>query len=106
MISCLYTKQLNLLVEPGTTTREKHQNEPSTLDLALSTPNLTPWVISCKVVDTYVGSDHRPIETTISMLSQARKNPLPKRNFKKADTHAIAARAKWLRKPEGALTTN
>jgi len=42
VISCLRTKQLNLLVEPGTTTREKHQNEPSTLDLALSTSNLTP----------------------------------------------------------------
>jgi exonuclease III len=96
LVSSLCTDQLDLLTEPGTITREKHQNEPSTLDLALSTPNLTPWVVRCKVVDAYFGSDHKPIETAILTGSQVRTNTLPKRNFKKADTYAIAAGAKWL----------
>jgi hypothetical protein len=41
IIDYICTNQLDLLIEPKTVTREKHQNKPSTLDLALSTLNLT-----------------------------------------------------------------
>jgi hypothetical protein len=95
----------HLLIEPGTVTREKHRNEPSTLDLALSTLNLTPWVISCKVVDAHLGSDHKPIVATFQTGSQARTSTALKRNFKKADTNAITAGAKWLQVPVQELAT-
>ena len=86
IIECLRTNQLDLLIEPGTITREKHRNEPSTLDLAFSSPNLTPWVVSCKVVDTYKGSNYKPIVTTIQTSSLVCTNILQKRNFKRANT--------------------
>ena len=84
--------QLDLLLEPGTITREKQGNEPSTLDLAMSTPNLTPWVTSCKVVD-LIGSDHWPIETTIQISSPVRTRSKRHRNFKKTDVEAVVAQA-------------
>ena len=77
------------------TTREKHNNELSTLDLALSTPNLTAWIASCKVAN-HTGSDHKPVLTTIQLGSQVCTNQEPKCNFKKVDTEAILARAAWL----------
>ena len=94
------TRQLELLLEPGTVTREKQGNEPSTLDLTLSTPNLTPWIIACKVIDDFHGSDHRPIETTIAIgqLNAIAKQPR-RRNFKKANIEAIVDGAKWLQLP-------
>jgi hypothetical protein len=105
VISSLCTRQLDLLLEPGTVTRGKHQNEPSTLDLALSTPNLTSWVTSCKVVDKHLGSDHKPIEVTIQ-TGIDRTSPQPKRNFKKADVNAVRAGAKWLRLLEQTLANS
>ena len=99
VVDSLHMGQLDLLLEPGTITREKHQNKLSMLDLALSTPNLTPWVTSCKVVDTHLGSDHKPIVTTIQISSPAHTNLLPKRNFKKTDTNAVIAGAQWLQLP-------
>jgi len=41
VINSLYTRQLELLLELRTITKEKHKNKPFTLDLALCTPNLT-----------------------------------------------------------------
>lgn len=41
LTDCVRTKQLDLLLEPGTITREKHKDTPSTLDLAFCTPDLT-----------------------------------------------------------------
>jgi hypothetical protein len=105
VVSSLCTGQLELLLEPGTVTREKHQNEPSTLDLALSTPNLTSWVTSCKVVDKHLGSDHKPIEVIIQ-TGIARTSPQPRRNFKKADVNAVRAGAKWLRLPGQTLANS
>jgi len=91
---------LDLLLEPGTVTREKHGNEPSTLDLALCTPGLTPWITRCKVVDGFHGSDHLPIETTIQITQTIASVALPMRNFKKANVEAVLDGAKWLRVPE------
>jgi hypothetical protein len=89
IINRLSTNQLDLLIELGTTTREKYRNTPSTLTLAFSTQNLTPWVVSYKV-DTHLESDHKHIVTTIQTDSQTRTRAALKRNFKKADTYAIA----------------
>jgi hypothetical protein len=68
------------------------------LDLALCTPNLTPWVTSYKVVDNYSGSDHKPIKTTVQ-ISIACTNLQPKRNFKRTNVDTVKAGAKWLRLP-------
>jgi hypothetical protein len=97
--------QLDLLIEPGTITRERHGNMPSTLDLALSTPDLTPWVTSCKVVEKLKGSDHKPIATIVWVGSPVRTNPLPRRNFKRLDMEAVRAGAQWLYIPESLLNT-
>lgn len=98
ILQLLRTNQLDLLTSPGTTTREKHGNEPSTLDLALSTPNLTSWITSCKVVD-ITGSDHWPIETVIQTTSLARTKLAKRRNFKKTEVNVVAAQARWLQVP-------
>jgi hypothetical protein len=98
------TGHLDLLLEPGTVTREKHGNASSTLDLALSTPNLTLWISSCKLAN-HQGSDHRPIETTIQISCQARTSLAPKRNYKKIDTDMALAGARWLQVPSWDLTT-
>jgi len=95
VVESLCTRLVDLLLEPGTVTREKHKNEPSTLDLALSTLNLTPWVTSCKVVNTFTGSDHKLIKTLLD-TSLVCTNPLLRRAFKKANVAAIAASAQWL----------
>ena len=41
LIEAICISQLDLLLQLGTITREKHNNEPLTLDLALSTLDLT-----------------------------------------------------------------
>jgi exonuclease III len=94
LIEAIRTSQLDLLLQPGTITREKHNNEPSTLDLALSTPDLTAWITSCKVTNDHRGSDHKPIVTTIQISSLLCTTQEPKRNFKKANLEAIKASAK------------
>jgi hypothetical protein len=104
LVDIIYTKDLDLLLEPGTVTREKHGNTPSTLDLALSTPNLTPWITSCKLAN-HQGSDHWPIETIVQIGSQARTSLAPKRNFKKTDTDMALAGAQWLQVPSWELAT-
>jgi hypothetical protein len=82
--------QIDLLPEPGTITREKQGNDPSILDLAFCTPNLTPWVTSCNVIDNFGGSDHLAIETTIHTSQQDAGVKLAKhRNYKKADAETI-----------------
>jgi hypothetical protein len=104
ILQLLRTGQLDLLTCPGTKTREKHNQEPSTLDLALSTPNLTLWVTSCKVVD-ITGSDHWPVETTIQTTSLARTGLEQRRNFKKTDVDTVAAQARWLQVPAQELAS-
>jgi hypothetical protein len=51
--------------------------------------------MSCKVANTYIRSDHKPIETVID-TSLVCTNPPPRRAFKKANTSAIKAKAQWL----------
>jgi hypothetical protein len=92
VVESLCIRLVDLLLELRTVTREKHKNKLSTLDLALSTPNLTPWVISCKVANTYIRSNHKPIKTVID-TSLVCTNLLPRRAFKKANTLAIKAKA-------------
>ena len=57
--------RLDLLTDPGTVTRERHGNEPSTLDLGFATPNLAGKVLSHRVVNCFLESDHKLIETII-----------------------------------------
>jgi hypothetical protein len=98
VVKSLCTRLVDLLLEPRIVTREKHKNKLSTLDLALSTLNLTPWVISCKVVNTYIRFNHKLIETVIN-TSIVCTNLLLRKAFKKADVLAIIARAQWLQLP-------
>jgi hypothetical protein len=42
VVKSLCTRLVDLLLKLGTVTKEKHKNELFTLDLALSTLNLTP----------------------------------------------------------------
>jgi hypothetical protein len=55
--------KLDLLLQLGTITREKHGNEPSTLDLSMCTPELALQVAKCMVTDVYGGSNHLLIKT-------------------------------------------
>jgi hypothetical protein len=103
LIEAIRTNQLDLLLQLGTITREKHNNEPSTLDLALSTPDLTAWITSCKVTNDYLGSDYKLIVTTIQTGSPSRIIQELKHNFKKVDGEAIEAGAKWLQRLVGEL---
>ncbi len=88
--------ELELLLQPGTITREKHRNEPSTLDLSLCTPGLVARVARCKVTDAYKGSDHKPIETEFIIGNPIYKDPKPTMDFRKIDTEAVEDGAKWL----------
>jgi hypothetical protein len=93
----LRTEQLSLLLEPGTVTREKQGNQPSTLDLVLCTPNLIDTICSCQAVEPYGNSDHLPIETVLCLpYLQEPTQPPVRRNFRQADTAAIEAGAAWL----------
>lgn len=69
--------RLELLLQPGTITREKHGNEPSTLDLSMCTPELALRVVSCMVTDAYGGSDHLPIETEFTIGNAPYIDPEP-----------------------------
>jgi len=89
--------KLDLLLQPGTITREKHRNAPSTLDLSMCTAGLTPRVAKCAVTDAFCGSDHLPIETEFTIGSTAYKEPKLRRNFHKTNSEAVADSAKWLR---------
>jgi hypothetical protein len=92
VVKSLCTRLVDLLLKLGTVTREKHKNKLSTLNLALSTLNLIPWVISCKVVNTYIRFNYKLIETVID-ISIVCTNLLLRRAFKKADISAIIAKA-------------
>jgi hypothetical protein len=106
VVQNIQTGMLDLLLEPGTITRERQGNEPSTLDIALSTPNLTPWIVRCKVIDDFHGSDHLPIETTIQINQRNVSETQPaRRSFKRASVEVIADSAKRLRLLEQELAT-
>ena len=98
------TKQLDLLLEPGTTIQEKHRDLSSIPDLALCTPELISRIASCKIAD-FTRSDYKPIETTIQIDSPVCTNLLPKRNFRKTNTEAVIAGAKWLQVPQEVAST-
>jgi hypothetical protein len=95
VVKSLCTGLVDLLLKPKTVTKEKHKNELFTLNLALSTLNLIPWVISYKVANTYIRSNYKLIETIID-TSLVCTNLLLRRAFKKADILAIKAKAQWL----------
>lgn len=98
----LRTGNLDLLLQPGTITREKHGNMPSTLDLSMCTAGLTPRVVKCKVTDEFCGSDHLPIETEFLIGNTVRKDPKPHWNFQKTNLEAVTDGAKWLMPLAGA----
>jgi exonuclease III len=96
LLRSIESGELELLLQPGTITREKHGNEPSTLDLSLCTPGLAARVARCKVTDAHGGSDHRPIETEFIIGNPVYKDPKPTMDFRKMDTEAVEDGAKWL----------
>ena len=96
MLRSVELGELELLLQPGTITREKHGNEPSTLDLSLCTLGLVAQVARCKVTDAYRGLDYRPIETEFIIGNPVCKDPKPTMDFRKIDTEAVEDGAKWL----------
>ena len=96
LLNQLRAGKLDLLLQPGTTTREKHGNAPSTLDLSLCTAGLTPRVTKCKVTDEFHGSDHLPIETEFIVGNAAPRDQKIRWNFQKMNSEAITDGAKWL----------
>src|SRR5205814_169596 len=99
LIRGMIANQMDLLLTPGTITREKHNNEPSTLDLTLSTSNLTPHIMACQIVN-----DHRPIGTIIRTGSQVQKNSPLRRSFRRTNAEAARDGAKWLQIPANLST--
>ena len=95
VVKSLCTRLVDLLLKLGTVTREKHKNKLFTLNLALSTLNLTPQVTSYKVVNTFTRSDYKLIKTLLN-TSLVCTNLLLRRAFKKANVAAIAASAQQL----------
>src|SRR5438045_1022031 len=102
LVYWLETGELELLLELGTKTREKHKNEPSTLDLCFCTPGLAQQVTKCMVTDQHGGSDHKPIETVFQLGNTAREEPEPRWNFQKMNTEAVMDGARWLQVLAGA----
>jgi hypothetical protein len=98
----IITYQLDLLLPPGTITRERGQ-ERSTLDLVLSTPELTSKVVSCRITSDFSGSDHLPIETTIQTTKHLRTKPQARKCWKKLNYEAVQAGAQWLWPPSESL---
>ena len=96
LVESIEAGELDLLLQPGTITREKHRNKPSTLDLCLCTPELATQVVKCKVTDAYRGSDHKPIETEFIIGNTVHKDSKPAQDFSKTDTKAVEDGAKWL----------
>jgi hypothetical protein len=92
VVESFCTRLVDLLLELRTVTKEKHKNKLSMLNLALSTLNLTPWVISYKVANTYIRFNYKLIKTVID-TSLVCTNLLLRRAFKKANTSAIKAKA-------------
>ena len=100
IVQLLQVGQLELLLEPGTITREKQGNEPSTLDLVLGILNIAPWIVWCKVIDKFHRSDHLLIEVEIQLDQGDTIKELPiRKNFKRANLEAIANSSKWLQVP-------
>ena len=89
LIYQIQTKELELLLQLGIITREKHRNELSTLDLYFSTLELALRVVKCIVTDTYKGSDHLPIETEFIIGNTIHKDLKPRRNFYNINTNIV-----------------
>ena len=98
LITGMLIQGLQLLLQPGTITREKN-NERSTLDLALATEELASKVASCRVTKAFTGSDHLPIETTIQIDAAIQASPPRRRCFKKANLEMVQAGAKLTAAP-------
>lgn len=81
---------LQLLSVPGVPTREKHGNQPSTLDLTLATPSTAARIAACEVNNDILGSDHLPITTTFLPSMALRAKAESRRSFKKLDTERVA----------------
>ena len=96
---------LDLLLPPRTITQEFNQQR-SSLDLAICTPNLTRKVRSCGITDQFSGSDHRPIETIIETEGGLHQPTQPRKCWKKMQYDALQAGANWLRMPGDMTATS
>ena len=90
IVETIEAGMLQFLSAPGVPTREKHGNQPSTLDLTLATPSTTARIAACEVNNDILGSDHLPITTTFLPSMALRANAEPRRSFKKLDTERVA----------------
>jgi Endonuclease-reverse transcriptase len=97
--------QLEMLLPPRTITREKN-NERSTLDLVLGTEGIASKVATCQVIDTFSGSDHLPIETTIQLEKTVQSNPPARYCFKYTNLEEVQAEAQHLQQPNNQLNLN
>ena len=96
MLHSIESRELKLLLQPSTITKEKHRNELFTLDLSLCTLGLVAQIAKCKVTDVYKGSNHKLIETEFIIGNPVCKDLTPTMNFRKIDTEAVEDGAKWL----------
>jgi hypothetical protein len=92
LLNIIDNKDLSLLLPRGTITRQKGL-ESSTLDLAISTQSVANRLLRCRVTDVLDGSDHLPIFTEVQVEERLRKQPQPRKNWKKADLESISAEA-------------
>jgi hypothetical protein len=95
--------QLELLLPPGTITQEKN-NERSTLDLVLGTKEIASRIATCQVIDTFSGSDHPPIETTIQLEKAVQVDLPPRYYFKRTNLEVVQAKAQLLQQPNYQLS--
>ena len=73
----------------GVSTREKHGNRPSTLDLTLATPSISRQIVSCEVDRDTIGSDHLPVITTLKLAHEICRKPTTRWNFKMLNSELV-----------------
>ncbi len=89
LVEAIEMGTLQLLSSRGVSTREKHGNRPSTLDLTLATPSISRQIVSCEVDRDTVGSDHFPVITTLKLLHNICRKQTTRRNFKMLDSDLV-----------------
>jgi len=90
LLNVVTNARLELLLEPGTITREAH-NQFTTIDLTFGSEKIRSMVLKCEVrTDLHQGSDHLPIATELCLRTSF-VQPSARCLWKKMDTEALSA---------------
>jgi len=90
LLDTVTNARLGLLLEPGTVTREAH-NQSTTIDLAFGSEKIQSMIHKCEVrTDLHQGSDHLPIATELCLRTTSVQSTA-RRLWKKMDTEALNA---------------